>query len=116
MRSSRALCSAGLSIGLALAVGCGGGEGTSGTSAGTGGTGGGASASSTGTGGTGGSASASSASSSSGADGGPLQSRRVFVTSKTYQGTLGGLAGADMECQKLADAANLGGTWMAWLS
>jgi Protein of unknown function (DUF1554) len=40
--------------------------------------------------------------------------KRVFVTSKTYQGNMGGLAGADAECQKLA--ANLGGKWLAWLS
>jgi hypothetical protein len=31
-------------------------------------------------------------------------------------GDLGGLAGADAECQRLADDANLGGQWRAWLS
>src|SRR5690606_22090089 len=41
---------------------------------------------------------------------------RVFVTSATYTGNLGGLAGADAKCQELADAANLGGTYRAWLS
>jgi cysteine-rich repeat protein len=44
---------------------------------------------------------------------GPL---RVFVSSDTYNGNLGGLAGADQKCIALATAANLGGTWMAWLS
>src|SRR6185295_19108574 len=43
-------------------------------------------------------------------------SRRVFVTSKTYPGDFGGLTGADAECQKLATAAHLGGTWLAWLT
>lgn len=41
---------------------------------------------------------------------------RVFVTSTTYNGNLGGLAGADAKCQERANAANLGGTWKAWLS
>ena len=44
------------------------------------------------------------------------ESLRAFVSSTTYKGGLGGLAGADMKCQTLADAAKLGGTWMAWLS
>jgi hypothetical protein len=42
--------------------------------------------------------------------------RRVFVSSKTYDGKLGGHTGADGTCQALATAANLGGTWMAWIS
>lgn len=41
---------------------------------------------------------------------------KVFVTSETYTGNLGGLAGADAKCQALADAAGLTGTWRAWLS
>jgi len=41
---------------------------------------------------------------------------RVFVTSQTYTGNLGGLAGADAKCQTLADAAGLRGTFKAWLS
>lgn len=41
---------------------------------------------------------------------------RVFVTSISYNGNLGGLEGADNECQKRANAANLGGTWKAFLS
>lgn len=43
-------------------------------------------------------------------------SQRVFITSTTYNGNLGGLAGADAKCQTRASAANLGGTWKAWLS
>lgn len=42
--------------------------------------------------------------------------RTVFVTSQTYDGSLGGLAGADAACQALADAASLDGTFLAWLS
>lgn len=41
---------------------------------------------------------------------------RVFVTSEAYNGNLGGVTGADAKCQALADAANLGGTYRAWLS
>lgn len=43
-------------------------------------------------------------------------SRRVFVTSATYNGNLGGLTGADAKCQTRATAASLGGSWKAWLS
>lgn len=42
--------------------------------------------------------------------------KRVFVTSTTYNGNLGGLSGADAKCQARADIANLGGTWKAWLT
>ena len=42
--------------------------------------------------------------------------KRVFVSSNTYDGNLGGLDGADTKCQALADSASLGGTWKAWLS
>lgn len=42
--------------------------------------------------------------------------RRVFVTSTTYNGNLGGLSGGDAKCQERANAAGLGGTWKAWLS
>ncbi len=41
---------------------------------------------------------------------------RVFVTSTTYNGNLGGLAGADAKCQERATAATLGGNWKAWIS
>ena len=40
-----------------------------------------------------------------------------FVTSTTHSGNLGGLAGADAECQRLATAVDAGGrTWRAYLS
>jgi hypothetical protein len=42
--------------------------------------------------------------------------KRVFVTSTSYTGNLGGLAGADAKCQERATAAGLGGTFKAWLS
>jgi hypothetical protein len=42
--------------------------------------------------------------------------QRVFVSSGTYSGNLGGHAGADTTCQSLATAGSLGGTWMAWVS
>jgi hypothetical protein len=46
-----------------------------------------------------------------------FQSMRVFVTSATYQGgALGGLVGADAICMMHARAANLPGTYRAWLS
>jgi hypothetical protein len=41
---------------------------------------------------------------------------RVFVTSTTQNGNLGGLTGADAICQGLADAAELPGIYKAWLS
>ena len=40
----------------------------------------------------------------------------IFVTSETFDGNLGGLAGADAICQRLADAANVFGSYKAWLS
>ena len=46
---------------------------------------------------------------------GPAQTR-VFVTSDTWSGDHGGVAGADQHCQDAADAAGLGGVWVAWLS
>jgi cysteine-rich repeat protein len=42
--------------------------------------------------------------------------KRVFVSSQTYDGNLGGLDGADQKCQTLADAAGLGGTYRAWIA
>lgn len=44
------------------------------------------------------------------------QTSRVFVTSTSSNGNLGGLAGADATCNDLATTAGLGGTWVAWLS
>jgi len=46
----------------------------------------------------------------------PGMFRRVFISSTTSNGNLGGLAGADATCQSLAEDAGLGGTWIAWLS
>jgi cysteine-rich repeat protein len=43
-------------------------------------------------------------------------SRIVFITSSVHAGDLGGLAGADALCNTLAGAAELPGTYMAWLS
>lgn len=41
----------------------------------------------------------------------------AFVTSTTYNGDLGGLAGADQKCQALAEAAGLpANVYKAWLS
>jgi cysteine-rich repeat protein len=45
--------------------------------------------------------------------------RWVFITSTNgpnNNGNLGGVSGADAHCQMLADAAALGGTYMAWLT
>jgi hypothetical protein len=41
---------------------------------------------------------------------------RVFITSATYAGNLGGVAGGDSACTLAANAGGLGGTWKAWLS
>lgn len=41
---------------------------------------------------------------------------RVFITSATPTGAMGGLSGADAICQSLAAAAGLPGTYLAWLS
>lgn len=46
----------------------------------------------------------------------PTAFNRVFITSTTYDGNLGGLSGADAKCQERSNAASLGGTWKAWLS
>ena len=40
----------------------------------------------------------------------------AFVTSKVSTANLGGLAGADATCNTLADAAEMPGTYVAWLS
>ena len=42
--------------------------------------------------------------------------RVIFTTSDTYNGDLGGLAGADATCQTLASNAGLPGTFQAWLA
>lgn len=45
-----------------------------------------------------------------------IEHRKVFVSSKGYSGILGGLDGADAECNALAVAAGLSGDFKAWLS
>ena len=50
-----------------------------------------------------------------------IVAKRIFVTSEIYSGNLGGIIGADAECQELADLANEGvglgeTTWQALLS
>ncbi len=42
--------------------------------------------------------------------------KRMFITSTTHTGSIGGLTGADGICQARATSASLGGTWKAWLS
>ncbi|MCD6478004.1 MAG: hypothetical protein J7K87_03300 [Candidatus Aenigmarchaeota archaeon] len=42
--------------------------------------------------------------------------RIIFVTSEVYNGSLGGLSGADAKCQELASNAGLSGTFVALLS
>ena len=46
----------------------------------------------------------------------PAGAKRIFITQETFQGNLGGLAGADATCSAAANAASLGGSWKAWLS
>jgi len=46
----------------------------------------------------------------------PPGHKRVFVSSTKHDGNLGGLTGADAKCQQTADAAGLGGRWIAWVS
>jgi len=46
----------------------------------------------------------------------PEARKRVFVTSASFTGDLGGLAGGDAKCGSAATAAALGGTFKAWLS
>ncbi len=45
-----------------------------------------------------------------------VDAKTVFVTSTESKGNLGGLAGADAECNARADAAGLSGHYKAWLS
>jgi hypothetical protein len=42
--------------------------------------------------------------------------KTVFISSQSYEGNLGGLAGADAKCAALASTAGLSGTYAAWLS
>jgi hypothetical protein len=41
--------------------------------------------------------------------------RRLFVTSESYNGNLGGFDGADKKCQDSADKMGYGGKWMAFV-
>jgi hypothetical protein len=41
--------------------------------------------------------------------------KKVFISSQTYVGNLGGVSGADQLCQRLATTAGLTGTFKAWL-
>jgi hypothetical protein len=43
-------------------------------------------------------------------------SRRVFVSNERFTGNLGGTSGADNSCQSIANGAQLGGSWKAWVS
>jgi hypothetical protein len=45
-----------------------------------------------------------------------LNPNLVFVTNGTFNGNLGGLAGANTKCQAAAQAAGLAGTYRAWVS
>ena len=45
-----------------------------------------------------------------------LEARIAFVTSSLYNGDMGGLLGADAQCNLRAQSAGLPGTYMAWLS
>ena len=58
----------------------------------------------------------SSASSGSTGSSGSVAGKRVFVSSASFDGDLGGVAGGDARCQRLAEDAALDGTWRAWLS
>jgi len=58
----------------------------------------------------------SDSSAGTGTDASVTGQKTIFVTSAVYSGNLGGLAGADSDCQTLAAAANLTGTYKAWLS
>lgn len=48
-------------------------------------------------------------------DAGPIV-KRVFVTSDTSNGNMGGFDKANERCVAAAERAGLGGTWIAWLS
>lgn len=48
--------------------------------------------------------------------GGSGGNSKLFVTSATFSGNLGGLSGADAKCNAAAQSAGLAGTFVAWLS
>src|SRR5207245_9449153 len=45
-----------------------------------------------------------------------VATRRAFITSSAFTADFGGAGAGDTACQNLANAAGLGGTWMAWVS
>jgi len=49
-------------------------------------------------------------------DTGPVSGKKIFVTSLDYTGNLGGTTGADAKCTARAVAANVPGTFKAWIS
>lgn len=49
-----------------------------------------------------------------GEDGNTAASNTVFITSTTYNGAFGGVAGANTDCAARATAASLSGTFKAW--
>src|SRR5690606_26192589 len=51
-----------------------------------------------------------------GCNGNCTKPKRVFVTSTSWNGNLGGISGSDSKCQGRANAAVLGGSWRAWTS
>ena len=100
--------------GAAGATGSGGSGGTGGSSGSPGG-GGAPGGGSGGSGAAGGSGSGGSAG-AGGSGGAPVSAKRLFVTSSTHTGNLGGLSGADSVCNARATSAGLGGSWVAWIS
>lgn len=46
----------------------------------------------------------------------PGVSHRIFITRASFNGNLGGIAGADAKCQAVAEARGFGGLWRAFLS
>jgi len=51
-----------------------------------------------------------------GGGGGTTSRKKVFVTSTSWNGNLGGVSGANAKCQAAANSAGLSGTYKAWIS
>jgi hypothetical protein len=64
----------------------------------------------------GGAADSPAESDSSAADAATGAKRLVFLTSERFNGSLGGIAGADNRCNRLAADAGIDGSFVAWLS
>jgi hypothetical protein len=92
-----------------------GGGGSAGAAGGSGGTAG-ADAGGGGAGASGGAGGAAGAGGSDPCTPSPCLGKRAFVTSVYYDGILGGVSGANAECQLRATAANLCGAWIAWIA